>query len=143
MSEERLYAITFDLEQRALDKYYNKSRRSAYRELGKFLKKNGYEHMEGSVYHSMVNQSNVSFFKMIDEMDKQLPWVKQCIKEMHRTVIPLDEIVNIKDVLVEKEKQKQKEPENPIKETLEGKQHNPIKVANQNIHIQSDNELSV
>lgn len=70
---KKLYAISFDLEQKALDKYYNKSRANAYRELGKFLYQNGYEHKEGSVYHSIKNQKPIEFFNMIEEMNKQLP----------------------------------------------------------------------
>ncbi len=45
MDEKKLCSISFDLEQKAIDKYYGKSRRNAYREVGKFFHKNGFEHM--------------------------------------------------------------------------------------------------
>lgn len=126
-NEKKLYAISFDLEQKALDKYYSKSRRNAYRELGNFLYQNGYEHKEGSVYHSIKNQKPIEFFNMIEELNKQLPWVKDCVKEMHRTIIPIDEIVDIKEILFDTE-QKHK---NPIKESDNTKETNPIKRAAQ------------
>lgn len=120
-NEKNLYAISFDLEQKALDKYYSKSRRSAYREIGDFLHRSGYEHMEGSVYHSIKNQSPIDFYNMIEDMAEQLPWVKDCAKEMHRTVIPLDEIVDIKEILLDKEREQ--EHRDPIKESRNVKEN--------------------
>lgn len=137
-NEKKLYAISFDLEQKALDKYYSKSRRNAYRELGNFLYQNGYEHREGSVYHSIKNQKPIEFFNMIEELNKQLPWVKDCVKEMHRTIIPIDEIVDIKEILFDTE-QKHK---NLIKESDNTKETNPIKrVAQEQQEKNSDKEI--
>lgn len=104
MDEKKLYSISFDLEQKAIDKYYGKSRRNTYREVGKFFQKNGFEHVEGSVYHSMKGQTNADFVKMIISMGEQLPWIKNCVKEMHRTIIPADEIVDMKEILLATEK---------------------------------------
>lgn len=104
MDEKKLCSISFDLEQKAIDKYYGKSRRNAYREVGKFFHENGFEHVEGSVYHSMKGQTNADFVKMIISMGEQLPWIKNCVKEMHRTIIPADEIVDMKEILLATEK---------------------------------------
>lgn len=136
--KKEFYAISFDLEQKALDKFYQKSRRSAYRELGNFFHQNGYEHMEGSVYHSEEYQEPFEFYNMIKEMNTQLPWVKDCVKEMHRTVIPIDEIVDVKEILLGLEQRHK----NPIKESDNTKETNPIKrVAQQQQENNSDKEI--
>ncbi len=52
----------------------------------------------------MKEQTNADFVKMIISMGEQLPWIKNCVKEMHRTIIPADEIVDMKEILLATEK---------------------------------------
>ena len=54
-------AINFDLDTRALRQYYNKSRRNAYREIGKFLESKGFYHRQWSGY---VSKEKMTYMQM-------------------------------------------------------------------------------
>lgn len=127
--EKSFTAISFDLKQKELDEHYEKHKSSAYREIRDYLKKNGYEHKEGSVYHSNNEISTAKFLKMVEDMNEKFPWLKYCVKEMHRTKIDYREIVDVKKVLEEKNLEQEKKKDihkNPMKK-------NPIKEASKDI----------
>ena len=79
MAERKKYkAINFDLDTNELKCYYNKSVRNAYKEIGNFLKKNGFEHRQWSGYVSKDKMSGMDIVVLNEKMWRKFPWLEQC-----------------------------------------------------------------
>jgi len=72
--------IHFDMDTKALEKYYPKpSWRKAYDDVCKFLEENGFEHEQGSGYHSVLPMKRAKAVKIIRKMIKKHSWLNKCM----------------------------------------------------------------
>lgn len=86
MKEKKsIKAINFDLDTKALKTYYEKSRRNAYNEIGKFLKENGFYHRQWSGYVSLEKMTDMQMAKLNEKMWDKLPWLKDCARKFDVT----------------------------------------------------------
>lgn len=81
-------AINFDLSTKALKEYYpGKHYRNGYRDIEKFLLNNGFKHRQWSGYVSTKSIADYEIGKIIDEMNKELPWLKKCVNHFDVTEV--------------------------------------------------------
>jgi len=83
--EKTLRAINFDLDTNELKKFYGDNISKAYYDIKSFMKKNSFEHKQGSGYESTekMNDKEVRYFR--DKMYKSLPFLNDCTKKMYVT----------------------------------------------------------
>jgi len=73
--------IHFDMDTKALQIYYPKaSWRMAYDDVKVFLKGRGFEHEQGSGYHSTLPMTQADAVIVLDDMRLALPWLNKCIR---------------------------------------------------------------
>lgn len=87
MEEKTFKAINFDLDTKALKEYYPKSRRNAYREIGNFLKDNGFSHRQWSGYVSNIEMDSLNISNLNKKLWKEFPWLEQCANKIDVTDI--------------------------------------------------------
>jgi len=80
-------AINFDIDTKKYKNYTKKSASTAYEEIKRFLKKNGFNHRQGSGYVSKTQVKDWEVMAIIMKMSIQLKWLKYCVKEMDVTNI--------------------------------------------------------
>lgn len=80
-------AINFDIDTKKYEAYTGKKPPSAYHEIKKFLKKNGFEHRQGSGYISEKNLNDSDVITLITNMTLKFDWLKYCVKEIDVTNI--------------------------------------------------------
>lgn len=84
-------AINFDLCTDMLKKLYNTSDPfvylKAYREIGSFLKQEGFTHRQWSGYVSDEKLSDVDVFNITYKLNNALPWLRQCVNKFDVTDI--------------------------------------------------------
>lgn len=75
-------AIYFDLNTDALKTVYTPQTQhdytNAYKEIESFMKKEGFVHEQGSVYHSKGEMNKSEVFRCVKEMNRKFPWLKDC-----------------------------------------------------------------
>lgn len=87
--------ITFDLSQKALEKHYPRPAKSvnpkyykkAYSDISQFMKKNGFEHRQFSVYNSIEKMTMADVTITMQILAVQMPWLYKCINEIDVTNI--------------------------------------------------------
>jgi virulence-associated protein VapD len=87
--------ITFDLSQKALETYYPKPKetpnpkfyKKAYADIGKFLKKNGFDHRQFSVYTSIHKMTMADVTIAMQLLAGEMPWLIQCVNQIDVTNI--------------------------------------------------------
>ena len=87
--------ITFDLSQKALSENYPRSKLSikprfhkkAYADISRFMKKNGFEHRQFSVYTSIDKVTNTDINLLMDNLTKEMPWLTLCVNQIDVTNI--------------------------------------------------------
>lgn len=90
-------AINFDLDGEKLKLYYSQTNpKGAYRKVGDFLCKHGFEHRQFSGYISKTELENSEILELIDEMYEKMPWLTPCASCMDLTDI--GEIHDIKEL---------------------------------------------
>ncbi len=91
------YSINFDLSMEKLRENFSETNpERAYALIAKFLNDEGYEHVQGSGYHSadkIILQDNID---TLAGMHKEFPWLQKCIKSIYLTEI--GDIYNVKYV---------------------------------------------
>jgi virulence-associated protein VapD len=89
MAESRRYkAVNFDLDTQSLRKLFGESGRStAYFQVGRFLKKRGFEHRQGSGCHSTMTMSDSETVDLIVALYKELDWLPGCVQKLDGTNI--------------------------------------------------------
>lgn len=81
-------AINFDLDTKALKMYYpGKHWRKAYKDIGDFLKENGFSHRQWSGYHSKKLLSDTEVIAITKTLNKTYPWLSKCINHFDVTNI--------------------------------------------------------
>lgn len=87
--------ITFDLSQKALSENYPRPKLSinpkfykkAYADISRFMKKNGFEHRQFSVYTSIDKVTNTDINLLMDNLAKEMPWLTLCVNQIDVTNI--------------------------------------------------------
>lgn len=80
-------AINFDIDTKKYEQYTGKPSPTAYAEVKDFLKKNGFEHRQGSGYISKESLDEKRVVAIILNMTYKLKWLKHCIRQMDVTNI--------------------------------------------------------
>lgn len=79
-------AINFDLHIESLKKYFSaENPKDAYRQIGRFMRENGFEHRQGSGYISSIPLSNLEIIDVFKKMYSEMPWLVQCATRMDMT----------------------------------------------------------
>lgn len=99
--------ITFDLSQKALAKNYPKPKitinpkfyKKAYKDISQFMKMNGFEHRQYSVYTSKDSLTTYDVVDLMEKLSKRLPWLYLCVNEID--VTDIGEQHSIKGILGE------------------------------------------
>lgn len=96
--------LAFDLDTNKLKDVYTsmtgKEYTRAYYEIRAFLKVRGYEHKQGSVYHSIEPKTRFSLLLDIKLLQRKMPWFAQCV-----TKLDYGELQKLHDLLPELKKQ--------------------------------------
>lgn len=80
--------ITFDIDTNVTKMILgNGSYTNIYTDIRKYMEKNEWQHIEGSVYMSKKPMSNTKVAKILDSMIKEYPYLTKCIRDMHQTDI--------------------------------------------------------
>lgn len=87
--------ITFDLSQKALERHYPRPNfttnprfyKKAYADIARFMKKNGFEHRQFSVYISKEKLTEAKVISLMDELAFQMPWLIHCVNQIDVTNI--------------------------------------------------------
>lgn len=85
--------ITFDLNQKSLSSHYPRPKltinptfyKKAYSDIKRFMKKNGFEHRQYSVYVSNEKMSNSDINLLTQKLAKEMPWLSKCTNELDVT----------------------------------------------------------
>ena len=85
-NRERRVSVYFDLDVESLKKIYEPmsghNYTNAYHEIRSFMKKEGYEHEQGSVYHSVGEKDRSEVIRTIQGLQDEKSWLKECVKKM-------------------------------------------------------------
>lgn len=93
--------INFDLDTAALQKHYpKKDWHNAYYDVRSNFEKNGFEHIQGSGYHSVKPMSEAKAMKVIYQMTKEFPWLNFCVSIC--TIADVPELFDISHVFRDK-----------------------------------------
>lgn len=80
---KKLKSIAFDLDTKALQEHYLKGDwHNAYNDIGNFLGKYSFVHMQGSVYDSTSKFSDAELGDLIEKMGNKLTWLSACVKSI-------------------------------------------------------------
>ncbi len=80
MDDTQRKGINFDLDTESLKVYYPKRDwHNAYKDVRQYFTNNGFEHIQGSGYHSIHIMSETKAMAVIYKMTKTLPWLNFCI----------------------------------------------------------------
>lgn len=97
MDSTQRKGINFDLDTEALKKYYPKGDwHNAYNDVRSFFERNGFEHIQGSGYHSIKAMSEAKAMAVIYQMTKDIPWLNYCVSVC--TISDVPEIYDISHV---------------------------------------------
>ena len=92
-------ALNFDLDTKKYEEFTGKHSPLAYIEIRNFLKRNDFEHRQGSGYVSKDSLNDGKIFAIIQNMSIELQWLRSCVKQIDVTnkgeiAIP-DSVTNI------------------------------------------------
>lgn len=77
--------ISFDIDTNVAKKIFGEQHYTkAYKDIRKFMEKEGWKHIEGSVYMSTGPLSNTKMLYVVDRIKEQYPYLEKCIKEIHQ-----------------------------------------------------------
>ncbi len=80
-------ALNFDLDTKKYEEVTGKSAPTAYGEIRRFLRKNEFEHRQGSGYVSKDSLNDGKIFAIIQNMSMELDWLRSCVKQIDVTNI--------------------------------------------------------
>lgn len=90
MGEEKKtrYSLNFDLDTKRLKEVYPlKNWRKAYDEICIYLGAKGFKHVQGSGYHSKDVLSKMEIAELVDELGKELSWLRESVRSLYATEI--------------------------------------------------------
>ena len=77
--------ISFDLDTKVAKAILGKRNYiKAYLDIRKFMEKEGWKHIEGSVYMSKSPISNIMVLNMLKKLKKEHPYLTKCFREIHQ-----------------------------------------------------------
>ncbi|MDR1014778.1 MAG: hypothetical protein LBL86_07360 [Coriobacteriales bacterium] len=86
--QKRRKAVNFDLDTATLRQFFGESgRRGVYARIGRFLKKHGFEHRQGSGYQSVSVMSEAEVNDTIVSLYEALPWMIDAVQKLDVTNI--------------------------------------------------------
>lgn len=122
------YYVSFDLNQKALEKYYPKvSSKSAYQDLNKFFNYRNFEHEQGSCYSSKEPLTKKDWYVVQVKLFSKMPWLRFCANKINVTMTPQKQISY--NVLEEVNKFCSKENLDRLKDDLAIAKNREIKVS--------------
>lgn len=78
-----MYAITFDLDTRELEKHYPAANwRKAYDDIADFLLDYGFARQQGSVYFGDDSVDAVSCVTAVQDLSAEYAWLELCVKDI-------------------------------------------------------------
>lgn len=81
MDDRLKKGINFDLDTNKLKQNYIKGDwHNAYYDLRMYLEKEGFEHIQGSGYHSMKPMTQSQAMSVIHKITKKFPWINECVR---------------------------------------------------------------
>lgn len=80
-------ALNFDLDTKKFEEFTGKHSPVAYAEIKRFLKKNGFDHRQGSGYISKDSLNDGKIFAIIQSMSIEFKWLGHCVKQIDVTNI--------------------------------------------------------
>lgn len=84
-------AINFDLDTKALQVIFKSKNpfvyMAGYRQIGRFLKKNGFTHRQWSGYISKEPLTPMQTITIVRGLNSSLPWLRRCVKKFDVTNI--------------------------------------------------------
>ena len=97
MAEQKRYkAINFDLDTQRLRNLFGESgRRKAYASIGRFLKSNGFEHIQGSGYRSINTMTTAEIIDVVVALYTELTWLPDCVQKLDVTNIGTEYDMNL------------------------------------------------
>lgn len=117
-------AFNFDLDTKALKKYYCKSNKpleylNAYKDIKKFLNKNEFSHRQWSGYISDEPMEKIKPLRIAENLSKEFPWLAKCVN--HFDVTDIGEQYDLTDII--KGHSKEVEAERNVPTTLSNGNH--------------------
>ncbi len=95
-----MYAITFDLDTKALEQYYPVPNwRSAYNDIASTLSSYGFERQQGSVYFGNSTVTAVTCFTATNALTTTYAWFRLCVKDIR--MLRIEEINDLMPVVQE------------------------------------------
>ncbi len=87
--------ITFDLSDKRLKSIYPRPKitldpnyhKKAWKDIARFMEKNGFEHRQYSVYASKMEMTGMDVNALVRAMAIRMPWVSKCLKAIDVTDI--------------------------------------------------------
>lgn len=74
--------VSFDLDTKALQKYFPEENwRKAYDVIKKYMKQNGFDWQQGSVYVSKSSKANKDINILLNNLIKENKWLHKCMKD--------------------------------------------------------------
>lgn len=78
-----MYAITFDLDTRELEKHYPAANwRKAYEDIAAFLAEYGFTRQQGSVYFGDAQVDAVTCVTAVQDLSAEYSWLELCVKDI-------------------------------------------------------------
>lgn len=85
---EKRKQLTFDIDTNVAKEILGEQNyTSVYANIRKFMKDEGWQHIEGSVYMSKTAMSNAKVLLLVSNLKKQYPYLTKCIRDMHQSDI--------------------------------------------------------
>ena len=99
MDSTQRKGINFDLDTEALQYHYPKGDwHNAYYNVRTYLEKNGFEHIQGSGYHSAEAMSEARAMSVVYKMTKEFSWLNYCVRIC--TISDVPELYDISHVFM-------------------------------------------
>lgn len=80
-------ALNFDLDTKKYEEFTGKHSPTAYAKIRDFLKKNDFEHRQGSGYISRDSLNDGKIFAIIQNMSIEFNWLRHCVEQIDVTNI--------------------------------------------------------
>lgn len=85
---KRTYAINFDLDTHRLRQFYsNTNPENAYRDIAKYMERNGFIHRQWSGYVSKKTMTQGDLFNFTINLYNHFPWLIHCVNKMDATIV--------------------------------------------------------
>lgn len=79
--------IVFDIDTKIAEEIIGSNYRNIYKHIEKFMHKNGFNHIQGTVYESKNSKSNIDIINLIIELKTLYPSLNKCIRDIRQTDI--------------------------------------------------------